>query len=762
MIHKVKKVLSMSPGEISFRLREQIRIRQELARAGSEFSRLTSDDFQFISGKENFVRFKKDAAALLNNPAFMRRPGRPLGAEETARFRELFPEEFRKSIQRADQFLEHKFRFLGAEFQLPDPIPWQSDPISLNPYPAGFYRKIDIFTNRNAGDVKHVWEVNRLQFLIEIAKAFYLTGERKYKTKLENLLLDWIEKNPYKQGIAWASALEVGVRVSALIWTLHFYISSRDTDQSVLFRLVKLIYLSARFLDENLSIYFSPYNHLIGETAGLYFAGYIFPEFRDAARFEKKAGAILTDQVNRQFHPDGGCVEQATFYHHFTLGFYLQAMAFKRLAGEPVDPVIAGRSRQALDFILKITKPDGRLPWLGDIDDARSIYFTDPMNWDFRFFQALGAVFFNRPDLKWRAGYLPEELFWLLPEQDFEAYRNLAVQTPVELNADLADSGYAVFRSGQEADSHFAMIDCGPLAHGVFHDDTPSAAHGHADELAVELAVFGESFLIDPGFSNYRGDFNWHSYFRSTAAHNTLTINEKSQARQGGILVWSRAPQFRRINWFSGNVLSGFVGEHYGYTSEPGQPVHRRQLAFVNNSFWIVIDDVFSRNGTTAPTRIEQFWHCDPAVNIRQEGEALLVMLGRTANLTLVLHTEKPAQTRIVRGGENAPDGWVSPTYRAVQPAPVISHRFETNLPLRLVTLLIPGRGENSVTVKKSNGHYEFELSGSTYQVFPEATTGLGERWAVVVEKDNQPVAGLNRLDLAGGQENKSYWFNEF
>jgi hypothetical protein len=137
-------------------------------------------------------------------------------------------------------------------------------------------------------------------------------------------------------------------------------------------------------------------------------------------------------------------------------------------------------------------------------------------------------------------------------------------------------------------------------------------------------------------------------------------------------------------------------------------------------------------------------------------------MLGRTANLTLVLHTEKPAQTRIVRGGENAPDGWVSPTYRAVQPAPVICHRFETNLPLRLITLLIPGRGENSVTVKKSNGNYEFELSGSTYQVFPEATTGPGQRWAVVVEKDNQPVAGLNRLDLVGGQENKSYWFNEF
>jgi len=754
----------MSPGEISFRLWEQVRMRKELAQAESELARLSAENFPFISNRETFKRFREDAATVLRETGFMRSPGRLLGEQEARRFRELYPAELIRAAERADRFLENKFRFLGAEFQLPEPIPWQSDPLSLNPYPTGFYRKIDIFTNRNAGDVKHVWEVNRLQFLIEIAKAFYLTREPKYKIKLESLLLDWIGQNPYKQGIAWASALEVGVRVSALIWTLHFYLSARDTDQTVLFRLVKLIYLSARFLDENLSIYFSPYNHLIGETAGLYFAGYIFPEFRDAARYRKKAGAILTDQVNRQFHPDGGCVEQATFYHHFTLGFYLQALAFNRLAGEEMHPVIADRCRQALDFSLKMTKPDGHLPWLGDIDDARSIYFSDPMNWDFRFFQALGAVFFDRPDMKWRAGYLPEEIFWLLPEKDFEAYRNLTAQPASGTDTDLTDSGYAIFRSGYDPESHFALIDCGPLAHGVFHDDTPSAAHGHADELAVELSAYGQSFFVDPGFSNYRGDFNWHSYFRSTAAHNTLTINEKSQARQGGILVWSRAPQFKRINWYSGKSLSGFVGEHYGYCSEPGEPVHRRQLSFINKAFWIIIDDVFSRNSLQAQTRVEQFWHCHPEVNIRQEGESELLLLGRTASLTVILHqqTEQIQPALIVRGGQNAADGWVSPTYRAVQPAPVISRRFETNLPLRLVTLLIPGRGGEGIAVKKTNQQYEFELAGSFYRVLPETTTGTGQRWAVVVEENNLPIAGLNRLDLAAGQQNTSYWFSEF
>jgi len=55
-----------------------------------------------------------------------------------------------------------------------------------------------------------------------------------------------------------------------------------------------------------LSIYFSPYNHLIGEAAGLFAIGYLFPCFKDADQWYKKALKILTDQVEKQFHPDGG------------------------------------------------------------------------------------------------------------------------------------------------------------------------------------------------------------------------------------------------------------------------------------------------------------------------------------------------------------------------------------------------------------------------------------------------------------------------
>ncbi len=723
----------MSLREIIFRAAEQIRIRVERKTYAQTLNMVNNAEFDFFSGHTFLDAYKSGRIKeLLTQPGFARKISPLLDSRRRETFLKDYPHETAETIRRADAFLEHRFSFLGVSFQLPDDIPWQSDPVSLNPYSTGFYRDIDIFTNDSAGDVKHVWEVNRLQFLIEIAKAYYLSGDEKYRQELEFFICDWNKENPYKTGIAWASALEVGVRVLALIWTLNFYLAGRRQDKQALAILLKLIYLHGQFLNDNLSIYFSPYNHLIGETAGLFAAGYLFPGFKGAEQWQRKAWRILSEQIYKQFHADGGSVEQATFYHHFTLGFFIQAAAFRKVNGDSLAPEVMQGIEKALEFAMIMTRPDGTLPYMGDIDDARSIYFSDPTNWNFKSYQSIGAAWFARPDMKFVAGKLHEDAFWLLTSADKEQYEALAAHPPKKQTIFMEHSGYAVFRSGFDARAHFSFMDCGPLADGVFSDDTSSAAHGHADLLSVELAPFGESLLIDPGFSNYRGDFNWHSYFRSTAAHNTIEIDGQSQARQGGILVWSYAPQFKVLQRLEDQQVSAVCAEHYGYRCLPDKPVHRRCFLWVDRAFWLTMDWVFpAETSAKQEHELVYYLHFNEFVNVKKEENiSRLVAQGQKAVLQILPFTDAgEAEITLLKGGQQPREGWISPTYRAVRPAPLAKIRYKTQLPVALLTIFLPKKsiGEESwhvareaVTVKlhKKEAEYRIDFGERQLEVF--------------------------------------------
>ena len=726
---KIKKIRRMSLQEICFRLSEQIRIKKERLFFKQE-QHLLSDEFNLFDARrpELFTLFKQNKIIdLLKNPQMMHSVSEPLSEERRQQFLTDYPAEYKQSLLRADQFLEHKFAFLGVEFQLPDPIPWQSDPLSLTPYSTGFYRDVDIFTNKNAGDVKHVWEVNRLQFVIEIAKAYYLSGEEKYGQKVENLITDWDKQNPYKTGIAWSSALEVGVRVLALIWILNFYKAGPKPDNKTLKILLRLIYLSGVYLHENLSIYFSPYNHLIGETAGLFAVGYLFPGFKDAVKYERESWRILEDQVCKQFYTDGGLVEQATFYHHFTLGFFLQALAFKRLNGDAVQDNFKSRLEKATEFVMLMTKPEGRLPYLGDIDDARSIYFSNPTHWDFSSFQAMGAALFNRADMKYAAGAFKEDAFWVLPEKDRRHFAELENRKVEYRSVLFPEAGYSVFRK----ENLFGMMDHGSLAHGVFHDETPSAAHGHADLLAVEISAFGESFLIDPGFSNYRGDFDWHSYFRSTAAHNTIEIDGQSQAKQGRILQWSHAPKFKLLSRVQEDWVQSVCAVHYGYHRLPDKPTHQRCFLFVDDSFFISVDWVTGEDNDNGKHTIYYNQHFDSAVLLEKEEEKnILFARGQKGSLALHYFSKESdaLDFEINKGGDGPEKGWISPTYLARTPAFAARIGGDFLLPFTLLTLYLPFKNESEWKVTGQLPGIEIAGTDTKYSIYFESSVNESMR----------------------------------
>ena len=133
------------------------------------------------------------------------------------------------------------------------------------------------------GDKKIVWELNRHQYFITLGQAYWLTGDQRYAQTFVSHLDSWMDQNPPKLGINWASSLEVAFRSISWLWALYFFKDSPALTAPTFLRTLKFLYLQARHLETYLSTYFSPNTHLTGEALGLFYLGTLLPEFRRRA-----------------------------------------------------------------------------------------------------------------------------------------------------------------------------------------------------------------------------------------------------------------------------------------------------------------------------------------------------------------------------------------------------------------------------------------------------------------------------------------------
>ena len=443
----------------------------------------------------------------------------------------------------ADGICNGQFILLGVPVHYPSEISWIADPLSRNDWPMRFHTGIKIFDgDREHGDVKYVWELNRHQFLTTLGKAYRLSGDHRYASAVVELLQHWIRANPYKVGVNWTSALEVAIRSLSWCQVLEFIHDSSALDSGKRQIILRSLYQHGHYIDNHLSFFFSPYNHLIGEAAALYIIGSLLSWLKPARRWKGKGWAILERELPNQFHADGGTVEQAISYHHFTLGFYLHGFLLRRRLGLEIPSGMEFLLEKAFEFSMYMTRPDGLVPMIGDGDEGKAIDLLQNSIWDFRPLLAIGAVLFQRADFKTIAGPFPPDAAWLLGLEGWKKYESLQDTAPKDNSKVLPKSGYCIMRTGWDRQSHYLSFDCGDIAAGVPKGDIASAAHGHADALSIEVAAYGVPILVDPGFYTYNGDEQWHRYFRETEAHNTIVVDGCSQAEYRGRLKWSHAP----------------------------------------------------------------------------------------------------------------------------------------------------------------------------------------------------------------------------
>jgi hypothetical protein len=275
---------------------------------------------------------------------------------------------------------------------------------------------------------------------------------------------------------------------------------------------------------------------------------------------------------------------------------------------------------------------------------------------------ATAAVALADPSLL--VGEIPEETYWLLGRRGREDFYALRTNPPDAISsAALTDSGYYVSRSN----AHHLVFDAGP--HGY-----QNCGHAHADALSLTLSVAGEPFLIDPGTHCYTTDRNLRDRFRSTALHNTLTIDNRSAAVPDGPFHWASTATAELRRWRTNGAFDYLDGSHDGYA-----PLEHRRRVLIIPGDLIVVADV--ANGAAVhghDLSAAVHWHVDPRwrPEIRHGGATF------THGVHRIDVGFPHGDVECLTADEETGLGWCSPVYGQLEPATTlrIVHRGEAPL----------------------------------------------------------------------------------
>lgn len=661
-----RRLRTMQPAEVAWRAS---RMASTVARTSARHD-AACDSAILASGEYSWPSLLERFHAGTGRPVLLD-PARASTVADAA------PDEVAALVRAADQVLIGRFTFFGyPEATCPDPLDWHLDPLSGARWPGTPSARIN--HRVTAGDPKWIWELNRLQHLPWLAEAWLFTGEPRYAEGALDQLDSWIAQNPPGVGIAWRGAFEAGIRAISVAIALQGLRGSAALTPERYRRAVRMLAQSAHRCWSERSRFSSANNHLVGELAGLATVAILFPELRNAGSWRASALRELAAEADRQILPDGAGAEQALGYQVFTADLLLVVTVLLQREGAAVPPPILCALRRSADYLGALVGEGDPAPRYGDDDEGFALRLGPQPLRELRHHLAAVATLTGEP----ACAAAEPDLTARWVAQHGTPSPGHPRPAPADAHADTG--GLVVLRP---APGRRLTMDTGPLGY------LSIAAHGHADALAISLAVDGADVIGDPGAGSYYGHPAWREAHRGTRMHATVAVDDLDQSVSGGPFLWVR---HARVIVHAVDLDRGVVdAEHDGYRRLTSPVTHRRWLLAPPGARAVLVVDRLVGAGEH---RARSSWPLHPALDVTDVPDGHLATRAGRPVLQLAYAASAPWSPHATRADDVTHLGWWSTRLESREPAWLVGHVSEASVPVVLATLLVP-LGESGAEV---------------------------------------------------------------
>jgi hypothetical protein len=586
----------MTPGEMVYRLDQERRRVRDRRRAWS------------------WDRFGAFAGGLGGLPGFDPAAATPALLEQAGR--------------RHAEAVAGRVRLLGQAWPVLPAAWWTGDSWTLDPVSGSHWDGAGTPASaayRNAGgrgDVKFVWELNRLQFLVPAALWASRHGPEEARAVFD-MLAGWMARNPPFDGINWTSGIEAASRVASVLamWSCIGRWAEADDEA----RMRGFLHAHTFRIHRYPSLYSSANNHRVAELAACFIAAVAAPDLPGAAEF-LKGRAFLEAEAALQVHPDGVGAEQSPTYTAYSVEWFVLAGLAADAAGAPFSDAYRDRLAKAAEHLAWLMDDDLGHPRIGDDDEGRVLTAGDESHY-VASVVALASRWLGTAARRPQGEAL----------RDIICVRPNACEGPrLEGVRTFAEGGYTIARSPTAQGTALCVFDHGPLGF------LSIAAHGHADALAVWLHLGHEPVLVDAGAYLYHAGGAWRDRFRGTLAHNTLALGGADQSDIAGPFLWSRHARTRVLSASAEEVraaTSAYV-ERYGLT-------HERTVGFAAGR--ITVEDALNGRSPRGGVAWSAGFTLAPGVSASVDG-GVAARLTTPGGRSLILTSEEGGPWETVEG----------------------------------------------------------------------------------------------------------------
>ena len=446
-----------------------------------------------------------------------------------------------------------EYSIFGKKINLEENINWHQDNFSNFTYPIKRFDKINPVQWFDKGiELVYPWEQSRFYFGVNLAQKYLITRNEFYYNIIVKQIEDWIDKNPFLQGVNWLSTMDVAIRAVNWIVALNLI---NNFDKNKYSKISKSLIEHAEYINSFPLIEKNGLttNHTTSAYTGLLFISLTFLNNTvDAEKWIENSINGLEKCIETQIYDDGVDFEGSIPYHRLVLELFSYSTIVAHSNGIKFSDQYYCKLFKMFEFVSAYLNINGFAPQIGDNDSGRLLIFNSENNDpyenedDHAYLLNLGEHIFDH-QFSSVSNKRDKIIYNYLPKiEKINLFEKKIVPRKIGSSFSFEKGGF-YFLKNKHFDLCVSLIPIGQNGKG---------GHNHLDVGSFTLSIDGMQIIVDPGSFCYSQDKIERNKFRSYYYHNTLynELDEKLDLSENGFWNLKKYYKYEVIN-FENNII---------------------------------------------------------------------------------------------------------------------------------------------------------------------------------------------------------------